>query len=438
VTIASAAQPAAPFHPFPAAARSFEQTDSDSGSGAQFASQLRGITQSSNDDGETAVSATKPTVQPAPAPAKPTVQQAATVLPAQIFDQPPAVTAAAISLPRPATRPVEVQRLAPSTAKRSVSSQSSAPKLSAESNPIETTAAVVTTPALEIAALPGSDGDSINGDDSDSAVKLAGSHGAPEEVAEPAPPAVTTTAGPAQAAQEMAFAARVQPVESANGSSLPAEMASASAVASASKKIETAGQDETALPMDTHGLVAAAAAMERNAEPAATAAPAAQSTPTAHRMEAPSPATETATKPSTPLKDISLQVNQPGKERVEVRVVQQGGEVHVSVHSGDASLNSGLRQGLSELQSRLEETGYRSEVWRPGTATLPVAAAPSAQASTNQSRQGDGQPQQQGGSQQDGGRRNPNQSNQPRWVEELESSLGAGEKSTGGFYGFTS
>jgi hypothetical protein len=121
---------------------------------------------------------------------------------------------------------------------------------------------------------------------------------------------------------------------------------------------------------------------------------------------------------------------------VDVRVVQQGSEVRVSVHSGDASLNSGLRQGLSELQSRLEENGYRSEMWRPG---FPRArrAAPSAQASTNHSRGGDGQPQQ-GGSQQESGRRNPESSNQPRWVEELESSLDGGEKSSGGFYGFGS
>jgi hypothetical protein len=146
----------------------------------------------------------------------------------------------------------------------------------------------------------------------------------------------------------------------------------------------------------------------------------------------------TGPRPSAPLKDISLQINQPGKEPVDVRVVQQGGEVRVAVHSSDVTLNSGLRQGLSELQGRLEETGYRSEMWRPGVSAAPVAAATSAHTSANYSRGGDGQPQQQGGSQQDSGRRNPNQSNQPRWVEELESSLGAGETSTGGFHGFSS
>jgi hypothetical protein len=192
-----------------------------------------------------------------------------------------------------------------------------------------------------------------------------------------------------------------------------------------------------AAPAAAHAvLTAVTTAIERDTQPATASAPATQAAPIAQQTEAPASPAESVAKPAAPLKDISLQVNQPGKEPVDVRVVQQGSEVRVSVHSGDASLNSGLRQGLSELQGRLEETGYRSEMWRPGASIAPVTAAPSAQASSNQSRGGDGQPQQ-GGSQQESGRRNPNQSNQPRWVEELESSLG-GEKSSGGLYGFSS
>jgi hypothetical protein len=214
-------------------------------------------------------------------------------------------------------------------------------------------------------------------------------------------------------------------------------MASASAVASATKKVVPAADGVEAAPAQPHAvLTATTAAIERDAQPAAASAPAVQGAPIAHQAAAAASPAENAAKPSAPLKNISLQVNQPGKEPVDVRVVQQGSEVRVSVHSGDASLNSGLRQGLSELQSRLEETGYRSEMWRPGAATTPVTATPSAQASTNQSRSGDGQPQQ-GGSQQESGRRNQNQSNQPRWVEEMESNLG-GEKSSGGFYGISS
>ena len=72
-------------------------------------------------------------------------------------------------------------------------------------------------------------------------------------------------------------------------------------------------------------------------------------------------------KPATvPLKDISLQVAQPGAQKVEVRVVQQSGELRVAVRTGDSDLAHGLQQGLSDLVGRLQENGFRAEAWRPG------------------------------------------------------------------------
>jgi hypothetical protein len=250
----------------------------------------------------------------------------------------------------------------------------------------------------------------------------------PEEIAAPSVSVAAAQADP----KEMAFAARVQPVQSTQHSELPAEMASSAAVASANKKVAAAPEDSNTSTMpEPHAVPVATPgnAADRTAAPALHAADA------IHRTEAPVSPVDAAPKSTGLLKDISLQVNQPGKERIDVRVVQQGNEVHVSVHSGDATLTSGLRQGLSDLQSRLEETGYRSEMWRPGVSSAPVAAAPNAQESSNQSRGGEGQSQQHGGAQQEGGRRQQNQSNQPRWVEELESSFG-GEKASGGFHGF--
>jgi len=412
VTVTSAAHAAAPSLLLAAALRPFDEAGT--GSGARFANELNGITEAPHAPAAAGESLTKATIQ-----------QALT-LPQPFVEKTPAV------LPAPA-----------STAKRPAPNANAAPKQSAEGNQTATVP-VPSAPTLEIAptltapATP-ANGDPSNNDDSDIAVKPPVSHGAPEEVPEPAPPAVTTAGGPAASSPEMAFAARVESTDNSTHSTLPAEMASASAVASANKKIETAGQDETAAPAEPHAsMPAVTGAVERTAEPASAPAPSAHATPAAPRAEAPASGPENVSKPSTPLKNISLQVNQPGNERVDVRVVQQGTEVRVSVHSGDATLNSGLRQGLSDLQSRLEETGYRSEMWRPGTSTAPVASAASPQASTNHSRGGDGQPQQQGGSQQEGSRRNPNPSNQPRWVEELESSFAAGENSTGGFYGFSS
>lgn len=286
--------------------------------------------------------------------------------------------------------------------------------------------------------LPAVAEDLIENDGPDTRVEAAAPHSAPATAAEPAEPTVTAAAGQTQSLPEMAFAARIQPVQSVNHTTLSAEMASAAAVASASKKVVPAADGENTAPAGAPGLLAnITGTVERNAEPNRTQLPAAPLAANASHAETPTSAADSLPKAAAPLKDISLQVSQPGKERVDVRVVQQGGEVHVSVHSGDASLNSGLRQGLSELQSRLEENGYRSETWRPGASAAAPAPAPAGQASANQSRNGDGQAQQ-GGSQQDSGRRNQNQSNQPRWVEELESSLAPGEKSSGGFYGFSS
>jgi hypothetical protein len=247
-------------------------------------------------------------------------------------------------------------------------------------------------------------------------------------------PTVTAAAGSAGDPQQLAFAARVQPVQSVDQSTLPAEMAANAAMASASKKVPPATGDVSPAFASAQLSTSAHTAPEP-VSPAIHSAPEAAA-PT-QRAEASTPLADSLPKTmATPLKDISLQVTQAGKDPVDVRVVQQGGEVHVSVHSGDASLASGLRQGLSDLQSRLEENGYRSEMWRP-VASMPLTQTPSAQSSSNHSRGGDGQPQQ-GGSQQDSGRRNQNQSNQPRWVEELESSFTSGDKSSGDFHGFGS
>src|ERR1035438_7124130 len=102
-------------------------------------------------------------------------------------------------------------------------------------------------------------------------------------------------------------------------------MASASAVASASKKIVPAADDVDATPAGTHAVLTATTAIERDTQPATTSAPAAQGAPAAHRTEAPALPADNVAKPSAPLQDISLQGNQPGKEPVDGRVVQQIG-----------------------------------------------------------------------------------------------------------------
>jgi len=247
-------------------------------------------------------------------------------------------------------------------------------------------------------------------------------------------------AGSAERPRELAFAAKVQPVAAVGNQALSGEMAAAAAAASSKKVVAPAAGangSSAGAPAGAPGLsTSAMAAFERNLELASGphSQPAASATRDAEALTL---QTESLPKPAAPLKDISLQVTQPGKESVDVRVVQLGSEVRVSVHSGDPGLASGLRQGLSDLQSRLEENGSRAEMWRPTDSATPASPANGAHTAPGHSRGGDGQPQS-GGSQQDGGRRNQNQSNQPRWVEELESSLTGGEESSGGSHGFGS
>jgi hypothetical protein len=71
--------------------------------------------------------------------------------------------------------------------------------------------------------------------------------------------------------------------------------------------------------------------------------------------------------PAAPARDISLRLSGPG-ERVEVRVVERGGEIHVAVRTADPELARTLRQDLPELSTRLEREGLRAESWHPAAA----------------------------------------------------------------------
>jgi len=75
-------------------------------------------------------------------------------------------------------------------------------------------------------------------------------------------------------------------------------------------------------------------------------------------------ATETA-KPPAAARDIRLEIG-GGDHRVEVRLMERGGEVHVDVRTPDTHLASTLREDLSALSSRLTESGFRTETWHPG------------------------------------------------------------------------
>ncbi len=116
-------------------------------------------------------------------------------------------------------------------------------------------------------------------------------------------------------------------------------------------------------------------------------------------------------------RDIMVRIPDATDRGTNVRFLERGSEVHVSVRTGDAELAQMLRGGLSELTTRLQHNGIQAEVWRPG-------ADSSQSDSQNQAPdpKGSGERRNQSGAQRDG-QDQPNE-NKPRWVEEMETSIG--------------
>ena len=68
---------------------------------------------------------------------------------------------------------------------------------------------------------------------------------------------------------------------------------------------------------------------------------------------------------ASPLQEIALRIAQADAPAVELRVAERGGEIHVSVHTQDAGLQTSLRQDLGTLTNSLERAGYRAETYVP-------------------------------------------------------------------------
>jgi len=77
-------------------------------------------------------------------------------------------------------------------------------------------------------------------------------------------------------------------------------------------------------------------------------------------------APELPVKPPITPRDLHLAVGS-GDQRVDVRVAERSGEIHVAVRTPDQRLAGSLRDDLPSLASRLETAGLRAQAWRPGT-----------------------------------------------------------------------
>src|SRR5579871_3952273 len=130
------------------------------------------------------------------------------------------------------------------------------------------------------------------------------------------------------------------------------------------------------------------------------------------------PAASKPVEPSSSSRDFTVRIPDATERGTNVRFVERGTEVHVSVRTADSELAQLLRGGLGDLTGKLQHTGVQAEVWRPGSQT---SNSDSQNASQNESsdQRGSGGRRNQSGAQRDG--QDQPSEDKPRWVEELES-----------------
>ncbi len=256
------------------------------------------------------------------------------------------------------------------------------------------------------------------------------------------------TAAPIGSANEFAFAARVQPAAEADQASPDASdrsLAEIPALAAAGIRKATVGVEkpDAAGPAEMSAAVGNVPVTNMTTafqQPdSMTSSPKSELTNSATGQPAELPGSQPGQAPSSaaPLKDVSLSIEQAQGQRVDVRVVEQGGEVRVAVRAGDADVVQGLRQNLSELSNRLAENGFHAETWRPASSEASATASENKSSSGNTGG-GDSQNQPGWSQQGRGGQNNQNQSNRPPWVQEFETSLTGGTAPTGSSDGIIS
>jgi hypothetical protein len=125
-------------------------------------------------------------------------------------------------------------------------------------------------------------------------------------------------------------------------------------------------------------------------------------------MEAPS-------QPAASRNSLNLNISGgSGDPDINVRLVDRGGEIHVSVRTPDAELAQDLRTGLNDLVGSLQHAGMHTEV--SGTPAVPSSASENEQQTSPDSH---GSGRQQPDSERE---QNPRDPRQARWEEVFEES----------------
>jgi hypothetical protein len=146
---------------------------------------------------------------------------------------------------------------------------------------------------------------------------------------------------------------------------------------------------------------------------------ASSSTPEAPQPPAPTAQLENVIEPPaappTSNHDIRVRVPDNNGGSTQVRFVESGGEVRVSVRTADEGLAQNLRTHLNDLTQRLSDGGMPAEIWKPASTG---ASSQNDQHPSNQDGRGSGGQ----GSGGQGGQQD-RQQKRPAWLEEMEASL---------------
>lgn len=141
------------------------------------------------------------------------------------------------------------------------------------------------------------------------------------------------------------------------------------------------------------------------------------------------PEKEEAPPDGAPVRSVRLQLSGEANQRVDMRLVERGGALSVSVRSADEGLARSLQDNLPELNSRLAAQHYQTEIWAPGGTASTHSGGNGGSGSESDgsaadgsggSRQGRSSPDDSSGSKsnsrqpQDGRRRSP-----PAWVRQI-------------------
>jgi hypothetical protein len=128
------------------------------------------------------------------------------------------------------------------------------------------------------------------------------------------------------------------------------------------------------------------------------------------------PIIEPPAAPRSSAHNFSVRVPDNNGGWTQVRFVESGGEVRVSVRTADEGLAQNLRTHLNDLSQRLAEGGIPAEIWKPAA----DAASPQNNNQHQPDRDGRGSNGQPSGGQ-DG--QSDRQQKRPAWLEEMEASL---------------